>query len=342
MHIQVEPMHFFVQEGVLEVVGCTRPLIINYYMAYKKIDKEFCLTDDSVNVYGYRLLTSGLMLERFRPAIGFLMHDRYKGVAVRWEDFRQEVGKLYAKPVVNISLFPDLAKQIEEGFYAAASVGHIVALETSDDPADKLEGQTSVTVKKWFPRECSIVDIPANYNSLAQLYDEKDGVLHDLSDNYKPGGSLSPIIQNNMDTNVISVSDLKLPNLSAKSTTEEVQSAVADLVAKAEHSSALEKELNDLKASHAKERVEAIMQKGMDEHKLTKELADKLGKDYASNPDGLQALVDTMPKQSSIVENLGDGVPDKYKGKTFHDLYLSGNWEEVKTKYPDYAKTLKK
>jgi hypothetical protein len=81
----------------------------------KKIDKEFCISDDSVNVYGYRLLTSGLELSRFNPPIGFLMHERDKGVAVKWEDFRTEVGKVFAKPVINDELFPQLAQQIEEG-----------------------------------------------------------------------------------------------------------------------------------------------------------------------------------------------------------------------------------
>lgn len=147
----------------------------------KKINIEFCLTDDSVNVYGYRLITAGLELDRFNPPIGFLMHNREQGVAVRWDDFRIADGKLFAKPIVNLVRFPDLADQIENGFYNAASVGHIVALEVSDDNQKKLEGQTGPTVLRWFPRECSIVDIPGNYSSIAKLYDEQDNVLHDLT-----------------------------------------------------------------------------------------------------------------------------------------------------------------
>ena len=140
----------------------------------KKVEKEFCLTDNSVNVYGYRLLTEGLELERFNPPIGYLMHERDKGVAVRWEDFRLDGDKLYAKPVINDRDFPQLAQLIEDGFYNAASVGHIVVLEWSDDEKMKIVGQSDVTVTKWFPRECSIVDIPGNYNAIAQLYDEND------------------------------------------------------------------------------------------------------------------------------------------------------------------------
>ena len=310
-------------------------------MAYKKVNKEFCLTDDSVNVYGYRLLTSGLQLERFTPPIGFLMHVRERGVAVRWEDFRTEGGKLFARPVVNESLFPDLAKQIEDGFYSAASVGHIVALEVSDDPVDKLEGQTGVTVKKWFPRECSIVDIPGNYNAIACLYDENDSILHDLSSNYQPDGFMPSKNHNNMDKRMISVSDLNLPNLSSEATVEEVHVALKDLMAKAERSSALEQELNELKATFSKERVRTIVERGMAEHRLTKELADKLSADYASNPEGLQVLVDAMPAQQRVVEKLSDNIPEKFKGKTFRELYMSGEWEEVKAKYPAYAETLK-
>lgn len=306
-------------------------------MAYKKIDKEFCLTDESVNVYGYRLLTSGLEIERFKPAIGFLMHDRDRGIAVKWEDFRVDGDRLLARPVVNETLFPDLAKQIEDGFYAAASVGHIVALEVSDDPADKLEGQTSVTVKRWFPRECSIVDIPGNYNALAQLYDETDSVLHDLSDNCKP----EPI-NNNMDKKTISASDLLLPDLTADSTIEQINQAIKDLTERAEKASALETELRELKESRQKEQVENIIKRGMDERRLTKELADRLKADYSKNPEGLKALVMTMPSQKSVRQTLSEGdVPERYRGKTFRDLYLSGEWETVRKDYPDLADKLR-
>ena len=94
-----------------------------------KVDKEFLLTDETVNCYGYRLLTSGLLLDRFEPPIGFFMHDREQGVAVKWDDLVVRDGALYGKPVVDETRFPDLAQQIIDGFYAAASVGHIVALE---------------------------------------------------------------------------------------------------------------------------------------------------------------------------------------------------------------------
>ena len=304
-------------------------------MAYKKIDREFCLTDDSVNVYGYRLMTGGLQLDRFTPAIGYLMHDRARGVAVRWEDFRTEQGRLYAKPVVNGSAFPELAQQIEDGFYSAASVGHIVALEMSDDEAMRLEGQTGPTVLKWFPRECSIVDIPGNYNAIARLYDEADNVLHDLSDNLNTDKKMAKT--------TIEIAALGLPDLSADATVEEVQRRVRDLIAEAARVPALQKELDTLKAKTDAARVQAVIDRGLAERRLTRELADRLKEDYASNPEGLDTLVASMPKQTVITPPAGaalSGVPEKWRGKTRRELYLSNELEALKAECPDYYNEL--
>ena len=305
-------------------------------MAYKKINREFCLSDDSVNVYGYRLLTSGLMLERFKPAIGFLMHDRESGIAVRWEDIRTESGKVFAKPVVNTTKFPNLTQEIEDGFYAAASVGHIVAVELTDDPTYKLDGQTGPTVTKWFPRECSIVDIPGNYNAIAKLYDDKDNVLRDLSDNF----SLKH--KDNMEEKVFKVGDLKLPGTTADLSIDQINAKIGDLAARADKADKLEKELADLTADANKPEVDASLEKGRADQKVTTDLADTLGKDYEGNPEGLKMLVDAMQPQTTITGTLGDAkVPSQYEGKTWQDLYCSGELEVIKTKYPEYYEQLK-
>lgn len=139
----------------------------------KKIDKEFCITDDSVNVYGYRLLTAGLLMDEVKKnPIGFKMHNRDNGVVVRWEDFRTDNDKVFAKPVINLA-HPQgetIVSEIENGFLNAASVGRIVCLGASDLKELMLPSQTGPTVTEWFPREISLVDIPGNYNALANLY----------------------------------------------------------------------------------------------------------------------------------------------------------------------------
>ena len=304
----------------------------------KKIDKEFCISDDSVNVYGYRLLTSGLELSRFNPPIGFLMHERDKGVAVKWEDFRTEVGKVFAKPVINDELFPQLAQQIEEGFYNAASVGHIVALEVSDEPGTKLEGQTGPTVTKWFCREVSIVDIPGNYNAIAQLYDESDNVLHDLSSFIQPNNA-----ENMKDTSkptgaMVAVALLNLPDLKDDATAEQAVMAVKKLIDRAADAEKRNAELTSLLTAM---QIDGALDRAVKERKISPALAEQLKADYKDNPCGLKNLIDKMPAQSLITEKLSQDIPDKYKGKSYRDLYLSGELEEVKRDYPALYEKLK-
>lgn len=308
-------------------------------MAFKKIDKEYCLTDNSVNCYGYRLLTEGFLMDRFKPAIGYLMHKREGGVAVKWEDLRLEGDKLFGKPVINTVNYPNLAGEIEAGFYDAASVGHIVALELSADDSMKLDGQTGPTVTKWFCRECSIVDIPGNYNALAKLYDDGGNVLADLSDSKQ---SLN-IFDQKMDKPTMTVAMFAALNLMADATQAQVDVAFADLLAKAKKHDEMKTELENLKAEQTKDKVDALITSGKAEGKLTNELAAELEVSYKENPDGLKSLLSKMPKQTRVTGdklNLSD-VPEKWRGKTYRELYVSGELKALKAECPEYYEQLK-
>lgn len=311
---------------------------------FKKIDKEFCITDNSVNVYKYRCLTDGLQLDEVKKnPIGYHMHNREKGVVVRWEDFRQDGDKVFAKPVINLS-HPEgqsIADQVESGFLNAASVGKIVVLEASNDPKLKLTGQTKPTVTKWFPREISLVDIPGNYNALANLYDKDDNELN-LSDLE---------IFTNMSKNAIDAAKLLAAlNLSDDAAESEALEAIQNLIDKAdkadEYKDLLDKkeiEVKDLKAESTKKEVKSILEKGQADKKLTNELSAKLEKDYADNPEGLQDLVDTLPAQVSVNAEIQDGDKElaKFEGKSWDDLYSSDELETVRTKFPDLYTKLK-
>lgn len=309
---------------------------------FKKIDKEFCITDDSLNVYKYRCLTEGLQLDEVKKnPIGFLMHNREKGVVVRWENFRKEKDKVFAKPVVNLS-HPDgqnIADQIENGFLNAASVGKIVCLSATNDPKLKLEGQTGPTVTKWFPREISLVDIPGNYNALANLYDEEDNELNfnDL------------LQQEHMNKNAFNVAViLTALNLSDHAQEGEVVEAIKDLIDKAEKVPGLEKDLKDkenelkeLKAEGLKKEVADLIAKGKADKKLTEEMAVKLSAKYETDPEGLKDLIDTMPAQVSVVETIETADLGDLKDKDWDTLYREGKLGELKEKHPDLYDKMK-
>lgn len=142
----------------------------------KKINKEFVLSDSTLNTYSYRLLTSGYDLQAFkRNPVGYYMHQREEGVVLRWEDLTIKGDCIVGKPVINLDhpRGEQTIREVENGFLNAASVGHIVALEVSTNPADYLPGQTGPSISKWFNRECSLVDIPGNYNALTDTFNAK-------------------------------------------------------------------------------------------------------------------------------------------------------------------------
>lgn len=320
---------------------------------FKKIDKEFCLTDNSVNVYKYRMLTEGLDLAQYKKnPIGFLMHEREGGVLVKWGDFRIEGDKLFGKPVINLShpKGEDIAAQVENGFINAASCGKIICLAASDDASLKLEGQTGPTVTKWFPREISFVDIPGNHNALANLYDINDNELN-LADFVKPNPK-------EMSKILLTAAMLTALNLSDKSSENDTEKAFQDLVDAAGKVPGLEKnladktkelkdketELTDLKSAGVAKEVQDLLAKGEVDKKLTKEVSAKLGESFKADPKGLKDLIDAMPAQTLITDQLGDNTKDlaDFAGKGWDDLYASNQLETVRTKFPDLYETLKK
>ena len=60
----------------------------------------FVLHDESVNTYGFRMLTSGANLEEFKKnPVMLLNHDDYSLPIGRWENIRVEGGKILADAV---------------------------------------------------------------------------------------------------------------------------------------------------------------------------------------------------------------------------------------------------
>lgn len=312
-------------------------------MAFKKIDMDFCLSDSSVNCYGFRMLTSGCQLELFNPPIGYLMHDRQKGVACRWEDLRIEGDRILGKPVINTIDFPTLAEKIEDGFYNAASIGHIIPDDMDDSPEMMLPGQYRPTLTKWSFGECSIVDIPGNSNALALFYDNKGNIIQDLSAepvilDAKPDKQLKT---NSMAIN-LSAAVLAAIGLAAETPQQDAEVKIIELAAKAGKYDHAALELKNLRAEVNKSSVDACLSKGMDERRLTKAVADQLALQYADNPAGLEALVAAMPAQQIITAQLHAGeIPERFRGKSYDQMYLSGELESLKAECPDYFQKLK-
>ena len=293
---------------------------------FRKVDKEYILSDSTVNCYGYRLLTRGYQLAEFaKNPVGYYMHNREGGVVLRWEDLRVENDCVYGKPCINLSnpRGQQTFDEAEAGFLNAASVGHIVVLDYSTDAADMAEGQVGPTVTRWYNRECSLVDIPGNSNALASLYDEAGNewlnalpvgpafaneAMTDWANNLKlkatPGEN-----KDNHNLNLYSMNEIKLSaemlgilNLGGETDAGGVLNALRNIAAEASKVPELEAKLKNLEAISVKKDVEAILKQAQADKKVTRELKGKLESDYATNPKGLKSLIDAMPAYQSVTE----------------------------------------
>uniref|UniRef100_UPI0013CFA17B hypothetical protein n=1 Tax=Flavobacterium fluviatile TaxID=1862387 RepID=UPI0013CFA17B len=70
----------------------------------------------------------------------------------------------------------------------------------------------------------------------------------------------------------------------------------------------------------------------------------KLGESFKTDPKGLKDLIDAMPAQTLVTDNLGDNAKDlaDFEGKGWDSLYASNQLETVRTKFPDLYEKLKK
>lgn len=318
---------------------------------FKKIDKEYLITDSSLNSYSYRLLTSGYDLSAYKKnPIGYYMHGtdefpREMGVLVKWDDLRADGDKVFGKPCINLThpRGQRTVDEVESGFLNAASVGHLVALEISENPEDYLPGQKGVTVSKWFNRETSLVDVPGNFNALTDLVDAKGNLLN-----------LADFNINKITMKQIFLNPAQLAHMNLKADAEQsaVDTAFANLVAKAGRVDGLETELaaeklkltgfqNDLKAAN-EQAVKDLFAEAATANKCTKAFADLMTGTLKDNLTEAKKVVAELKPYTPITTALSGEAADDYKGKTWDELDKSGKLENLKaTNRAHYNKLFK-
>ena len=156
------------------------------------MSKRVRISNESVNSYGFRVLTAGIDLGQYRrnPVLLY-MHERGNVIGfVR--DLQVENGEVTGELVFDEA--SDLScrckKQYEVGSLRMVSIG-LDPKETSDAPELLLAGQTRPTVTKSKLVEVSLVDIGANDDAIVM---KNDGQRVELE---KDGGCLLPLLNNN-------------------------------------------------------------------------------------------------------------------------------------------------
>ncbi len=122
----------------------------------------FILSDETLNRYGYRVLTAGIDLTAFlkNPVMVFA-HNTYRAPIGRWENLRIEDGKLLGDAVFDKECeeAQKLEAKVKQGIIKAVSIGFRV-LEVSEE--NVIKGQRRPTVTRAELYEVSLVTVPGN------------------------------------------------------------------------------------------------------------------------------------------------------------------------------------
>ena len=192
----------------------------------------FCVHDESVNTYGFRMLTSGANLEEFRKnPVVLYNHNDWEAPIGRGENIRVEDGRILVDVVFDEEDEKGrmIAGKVERGFLRMASIGAWPPEEASDAPALKLPGQTGPTATRWTMREVSVCPIGSNHNALA-MYDRATNKRIDLSDRQ----ALVRLMDNNFNINHKKTKDMsyltQMLKLSDSASDQAIGEAVQGLI----------------------------------------------------------------------------------------------------------------
>ena len=246
--------------------------------------KRVRISNESLNSYGTRVLTSGMNVDQYnRNPVLLYMHERGQVIGYV-KDLRVEgdevTGELMFDEATELS--QRCKKQWEFGSLKMVSVG-LDILETSEDPELLVQGQTSPTVTKSKLFEVSLVDIGANDDAIVL---QKDGKKITLGkDSECPLPMLNNNNQKQMEQKQIALK-LGLPETATE----------ADINAK----------LGELKATLTLAGITAIVEKAVGEKRIAPDKKDEfinLGKEVGK--EKLERIVAAMAPQMKLSAVIG-------------------------------------
>lgn len=217
--------------------------------------KRVRISNDSINSYGTRILTSGLDISQYeKNPVLLYMHQRGTviGLVKNIKKENNEItGELEFDEATELSR--QLKTQYEKGSIRMVSIGADV-IELSEDKDVVLPGQTAPTVTKSKLFEVSLVDIGANDDAITL---RKDGKLLTLSENGE-----NPLLQfiNTKKENRMELKQIALMlGLAEDATREQIEAKVKELLTLAKEVIALREEKEVLTLSTITEAVETAV-----------------------------------------------------------------------------------
>ena len=260
------------------------------------------ITNDSLNSYGTRVLTSGMNLEQYqRNPVLLYMHERgnvigyVKDIAV---ENGEVTGELMFDEASELSV--RCKKQYEFGSLKMVSAG-LDILETSEDPKLLVQGQTSPTITRSKLFEVSLVDIGANDDAIVLQKDGKKITLGRDSECPLPMLNNNNQKQKQMEQKQFAL-QLGLPETATEA---EITARLGELKAAKEENEELRKEKESLTLAG----ITAAVDKAVGEKRISAEKKDEfiaLGKEIGLEKlERIVAAMSPQVKLSAVVGHQG-------------------------------------
>lgn len=268
------------------------------------MSKRVRITNDSLNSYGTRVLTSGMDIEQYRrnPVLLY-MHERGNVIGFV-KDIQVEnnevTGELVFDEVTELS--KRCKRQFEFGSLKMVSAG-LDIIEMSEDSQYLVVGQTSPTIVKSKLFEVSVVDIGANDDALVLKKDGKQITLGRDGECALPLLNTNPIKQEQMEQKKLAL-QLGLPETA---TEDEIKAKLGELHAAQEENVRLKKEKEELTLAS----ITTLVDRAIDEKRISpdkKEDFVTLGKEIgAKKLSSIFSAMSPHVKLSAILGHQGTG-----------------------------------
>ena len=312
--------------------------------------KRIVISDESINSYGFWVMTDGIDLSAFLKNPVMLWNHNRGGLGVTsdqlpigiWKDLRIENGVLTGEPVFdeNDEFAVKIKQKYESGILNACSIG-FAPLEWSDAPEMLKEGQKVATVTRCRLLEISICDIPSNANATVVLYDDDNKVIN-LSD--LPNKAIGPKINNNMPKEIaltLGLDENASPQACVNAITE-LKSEIASHEATRQN---LEEEnrqmrlrlkaIDDAAAEAQKQEVVNLLDDAVKSGRIDATARPKFEKLFELDHEAAKTALAALPERKPMeAKPAGTGDSDLCK-MSWEELDKSDRLLELKTKFPD-------
>ena len=313
--------------------------------------KRIVISDESINSYGFWVLTDGIDTAAFQKNPVMLWnHNRDGHGTVNaqlpigiWKDLRVENGVLTGEPVFDETdeFAVKIKQKYESGILNACSMG-FMPLEWSDAPEMLKEGQTVATVTKCRLLEISICDIPSNANATVVLYDENSKTIN-LSDLPIPlapfgrGKAIGPIINHN-DMKEIALKLGLAENADPQACVDAIQQKDDQIATlKTENTTLKAKVQGFEKAEFEARKQEAtkLLDDAVKAGRIDATARPHFEKLFELDHEGTKAALASLPERKPLeAKPAGTGDGDLCK-MSWDELDKADLLYELKTKYPD-------